>query len=94
MVTRPRKDGTLRKSGWVLRHQKRPKRGRVSLPPVPARGRGKGLRKASVELPSVDLPLLPKSARITTTHHHGNTIDRALPELGGLISVTFLEFSF
>ena len=98
VVTRPRKDGTLRHSSWVVRHQRRPKRGRGSLPPAgsvtAARGRRKGLREASVELPPVDLPLLPKSSRITTTHHHGNTVDRALPELGGLISVTFLEFSF
>ena len=99
MVTRPRKDGTLRKSGWVLRHQKRPKRGRASLPPVrsvtaAARGRRQGLNKASVELPSVDLPLLSKSDRITTTHHRGITIDRALPDLGGLISVTLLDFGF
>ena len=99
VVTRPRKDGTLRKSGWVLRHQKRPKRGRASLPPVrsvtaAARGRRQGLNKASVELPSVDLPLLSKSDRITTTHHRGITIDRALPDLGGLISVTLLDFGF
>ena len=94
--TRLRKSGGLRKSGWVLRHQKRPTKGRVSSLPAQsvtaARGGRNGMREASpsVELHSVDLPYLSKSARIAAKHHRGNTIDRALPELGGLISVTTL----
>ena len=91
--TRLRKDGGLRKDGWVLRHQKRPKRGRASFPKTKrvtaVRGRREGGGySASVELPSVDLPVSKSVRRLTTTHQHGNLMDRALPQLGGFISVT------
>ena len=92
ILGRERNVGTpRRKDGWVLRHQKRPKRGRTSFPNAKrvtaVRGRREGGGySASVELPSVDLP---KSVRrLSTNHQHGNTMDGALPHLGGLISVT------
>ena len=94
ILGRERNVGTrLRKDGWVLRHQKRPKRGRASLPNAKrvtaVRGRREGGGYlASVELPSVDLPLSKSVRRLSSTHQHDNTIERALPQLGGLISVT------
>ena len=95
ILGRERNVGTpLRRDGWVLRHQKRPKRGRASLPntkrvtAVRGRREGGGGYSASVELPSVDLPLSKSVRRLSSTHQHDNTIERALPQLGGLISVT------
>ena len=87
--TRLRKDGGLRKSSWVHRPQKRPKRGKASFPNVnrvrAVRGRREG-GGYSVELPSVKLPLSKSVRLLSTTQHHDSTMEHGL---GGLISVTF-----
>ena len=92
ILGRERNVGTrLRKDGWVLTHQKRPKRVRASFPSskrvTAARGRREG-DVFSVELPSIDLPFSKSVRRLSSTQHRGNTMDKALPQLGGLISVT------
>ena len=94
ILGRERNVGTrLRKDGWVLRHQKRPKRVRASFPSSKRVTAARGTREgdgysASVELPLVNLPLSKSVRRLSSTHLRSNTMDKALPQLGGLISVT------